>query len=56
MFVYVKDLTVAMMLGYVKNHQPVLYHSHPGQGGGELRKYTGRGGGGGLEGFKCGGS
>ena len=21
-----------MMLGYVKNRQPVLFHSHPGQG------------------------
>ena len=30
-----------MMLGYVKNRQPVLFHSHPGQGGG--------GGGGGGE-------
>ena len=23
---------VAMMLGYVKNRQPMLFHSHPGQG------------------------
>ena len=23
-----------MMLGYVKNRQPVLFHSHPGQRGG----------------------
>ena len=42
---------MAMMLGYIKNPQHVLYHSHLGQGGrGTLKIYRW----GGVECFQCG--